>query len=560
MNAPLSRVVLGSTLLGCLLVGLLSLGGCTKRELTSVNRPDPNGAVRLALLTNPPDLDPILISDTTSSGIVSKIFDTLLTHDQDLNVVPKLARELPTVSDDRLVYTFKIREGVKFHNGREVKAEDFKYSLERLAQVNSKRNNVVKPILGAEEAIQRAQSGGDTAMEGIKVLDDYTLEITLAEPYYPFLYLMTMDNASVVPREEVEKAGDGFSRKPVGSGPFKLDVWKENDMLRLVANEDYFAGKPKIPEIIMRVIPEPLTRTAEYRAGKLDIVDLTQGMLPRWKGSAHAEDVLQYHQSAILYYGFNLQKEGSPFAGSSDKARKLREAVNWAVDRQFICDRITDGKHSPINGILPPGMPGANTTRPVFTQDLDKAKQLLEEAGHPMGEGLPPVELWFNSQGDNAKIAQAVQNDLGLVGIEISLKQLDWAAFLKATEAGEPAFFRLGWSSSYADPEYYLYFLFHSANHGPNGNSTFYSNPEVDRLIDQSYGVSDPEERLNLLREAEKLIVDDYPWLFLTSVREALLVKPYIKNFNPTALDDDSAGGSQVDWSKVEIVPMTSAE
>ena len=147
-----------------------------------------------------------------------------------------------------------------------------------------------------------------------------------------------------------------------------------------------------------------------------------------------------------------------------------------------------------------------------------------------------------------------------MVGIEISLKQLDWAAFLKATEAGEPAFFRLGWSSSYADPEYYLYFLFHSANHGPNGNSTFYSNPEVDRLIDQSYGVSDPEERLNLLREAEKLIVDDYPWLFLTSVREALLVKPYIKNFNPTALDDDSAGGSQVDWSKVEIVPMSSAE
>ena len=555
-----SRTLRSTSLLG--LVLLLALGGlsCGKKKLTSKNIPDPNGAVRLALLTNPPDLDPILISDTTSSGIVSKIFDTLLTHDDELNVIPGLAKELPTVSDDRLVYTFKLREGVKFHNGREVKAQDFKYSLERLAQVNSKRNNVVKPILGAEEAIERAQTGGDTVMEGIKVLDDYTLEITLAKPYYPFLFLMTMDNAAVVPREEVEKAGDGFSRRPVGSGPFKLDVWKENDMLRLVANEDYWAGKPKIPEITMRIIPESLTRTAEYKAGKLDIVDVTQGMLPRWQASDHADDVLLYDQSAILYYGFNLQKEGSPFAGYGDKARKLREAVNWAVDRQFICERILDGKHSPINGILPPGMPGANKTRPVFTQDLEKAKKLLEEAGHPMGEGLEPVELWFNSQGDNAKIAQAVQNDLGLVGIEISLKQLDWAAFLKATEAGEPAFFRLGWSSSYADPEYYLYFLFHSSNHGPNGNNTFYSNPEVDRLIDESYGVADAEERLDLLRRAEELIVADYPWLFLTSAREALLVKPYLKGYNPTALDDDSAGGSQVNWAEIEIVPATTKE
>ncbi len=545
------------TLLTCSALILTNVG-CTSGELSSINRPDPSGKVRLALLTNPPDLDPILISDTTSSGVASKIFNCLLGYDENLNLIPELATSMPEISDDGLVYTFRLRDGIRFHNGRSVTAADWKYSLERLATIASKRPKVVKPILGATVAITNGKKGGDVTIEGLKVVDDLTLQITLEKPYYPFLFLLAMENASVVPKEAV---GPDFSRAPVGTGPFTLAEWKENDRLRLVANPDYFEGAPKISEITMRIIPEPLTRQEEYKAGNLEMVDVTQGMLPRWQSSPnHSEDVRVYPQSAILYYGFNLEKEGSPFAGYSEKARKLREAINWSVDREFICEKILDGRHSPINGILPTGFPGHSKTRPTFTRDLEKARQLLTEAGHPGGEGLPPVELWFNSQGDNAKVAQAVQQNLKEIGIEITLKQLDWAAFIEACDAGEPAFFRLGWVADYPDPENFLYFLFHSSNKGPNGNVSFYDRPEVDALIDQSYFESDPQKRLALLQEAEELILKDFPWLFLTSTMEGILVKPYLKNFNPTAMDDDSAGGSQVQWNRVEIETPSGTE
>ena len=163
-----------------LLVGLV---GCTGGTITSTNPPAPDGTVRLALLTNPPDLDPILVSDTTSDGIASKIFNTLVGYDLDMNLVPELAEALPEVSDDGLVYTFRLREGVKFQNGRTVTAADFKYSLERLASTASKRPNVVKPIVGAQAAIDRGQKGGSTEITGIRAVDDRTLEITLEKPY-----------------------------------------------------------------------------------------------------------------------------------------------------------------------------------------------------------------------------------------------------------------------------------------------------------------------------------------------------------------------------------------
>ncbi len=541
-----------------LAAGCLSFSGCTGGTIHSKNTPAADGSIRIALLTNPPDLDPILVSDTTSDGIASKIFNTLLGYDGDLNLVPDLAEAMPTVSPDGLVYTFHIRSGVRFHNGRVVTAADFKYSLERLASTSSKRPNVVKPILGAEAAIERGHTGGDTTIEGIRAIGDLTLEIRLEKPYYPFLFLMAMMNAAVVPHEEVEAKGTAFSREPVGTGPFRLVEWRENDRLELVRNDDYFKGAAKIPAIHFRVIPEPLTRGEEYKAGNLDLLDLTQGMLPRWRNSPHAEDVLVYPQASLLYYGFNLKKEGSPFAGYSDKARKLREAMNWAVDRVFICEKIMDGRYAPSNGIIPPGVPGHIAERPAFVRDLEKARALLVEAGHPNGEGLPEVELWFNSQGDNAKIAQVVQQSISEVGIQVSLKQLDWAAFIEACDAGEPGFFRMGWVADYPDPENFLYFLFHSDNHGPNGNVTFYERKEVDDLIDRSYLETDAEQRLGILREAEEIIMADWPWLFLTSTNEGILVKPYLEKFAPTAMDDDSAGGSHIPWDRVEVVPVTS--
>lgn len=529
-------------------------GATTPRvAIDSKNTPPADGYFRIALATNPPALDPILVSDTTSDGLATKIFNTLVGYDSELRLVPELAEAMPEISDDGLTYTFRLREGVRFHTGREVVAEDVKYSLTRLASTPSKRFNVIQPIAGADEAKEAARTGAPLEVSGIEAVDPRTVRITLKEPYAPFLYLLAMVNAAVVPQEEVEAKGDRFSREPVGTGPFRLVEWVENDRLVLERHEDYFEGRPVLAGLRYRVIPEPLARQQEYVQGNLELVDVVSGMYDKWSSSNHAEDVLEWPQLAIEYYGFNLEKAGSPYAGRTDEsARKLREAINWAVDRDHICRNILENRRRPANGIVPQGMPGHAEERPAFSRDVERAKRLLAEAGYPEGEGLPPVDLWFNQQGDNAAIAQAVQQDLNGLGIPIRLRALDWAAFLDATDAGEPAFFRLGWVADYPDPENFLFFLFHSSNKGPQGNVTFYDNPEVDRLIDESYAMTDREARLAQLQRAEELILEDHPWLFLTFNKEVILRKPYVEGFEPTGMDDD-VHASQVDWHLVSI-------
>lgn len=392
---------------------------------------------------------------------------------------------------------------------------------------------------------------------GIETPSPHSVVITLNRPYSTFLYLMAMSNASVVPREVVEAKGAMFSRQPVGTGPFRLVEWRENDFLRLERFDGYYRGKPKLAGLHLRVIQESLARQKEYEAGNLDLCDVTSGMYKKWRNSNRAGDVLEWPQLTVLYYGFNLEKEGSPYAGRTDeRARKLRLALNYAVDRDHLCDNVLEGRYTPANGILPLGTQGHDASRPAYKQDLAKARQLLTEAGYPNGEGLPTVQLWLNAQGDNALIAQTVQQDLAQVGVKIELKQLDWAAFIQATDAGEPAFFRLGWVADYPDPETFLFSLFHSSNKGPRGNVTFYDNPVVDGLIDQSYAETDSDLRFGFLRQAEEQILKDVPWLFLTFQKEVILRKPYIKNLHPTGMDDD-VSLAHIEWHEISIEPGT---
>ena len=554
------RLLQFTALLLCpLLAGGMS--GCTSQppssgpqEIQSVAAPSPENIFRIPLMTNPPDLDPILVSDTTSSGVATKLFTSLYDYTPELELEPCLAKEMPTISEDGRVYDIQLRDDVRFTNGRTVTAADMKYSIQRLASVRSKRTNLVEKIVGAKEVIAGASKSQEVSPEipGIEVLGDHSLRITLIESSPPFVNKLAMVNTAAVPREVIEEIGDKFSRNPVGSGPFTLAEWKEGVSLKLTANQDYFEGAPKLAGIHYRVIPEPLAQLEEYKAGNFDILAATQGVYPKWKNSNRANEVLFWPSLAVQYYGFNLKKEGSPYAGYSDSARKLREAVNLAVDRKFLGEILLEGRSYPANGILPPGIFGHNSERPAFTQDVEKAKALLAEAGYPNGEGLPPVDLWFNTQGDNSKIAQAVQADLKKVGIEIGLKMLDWAAFIEATDAGEPPFFRLGWVASYPDAEYFLASLFHTKNQGSQGNVSFYSNPEVDKLIDDSYAETDPAKRVELLKQAESRIIADSPWLFLLFGQETVLLKPYVRNYNPTGMCDD-VQGNYVRWHLVEI-------
>ena len=241
------------------LVTLLSL--VLVVALPTAAQPRRGGTFRVAFQSDPPTLDPQLASDTSSSAVIHQLFDGLVELDEKLQVQPSIAEKW-TVSGDQRVYTFSLRRGVKFQNGREVKAADFKYSLERAAK--GKTPWVVEKILGAPEVIK----GQGKEIRGIRVVNDSTIELTLERPFAPFLMLMAHDPAFVVPREEVERLGEKeFGSKPMGTGAFRFVSWRHDDQVVLEAFKDHFRGAPYLDRVVYRIIPDENTRFQEYKTG-----------------------------------------------------------------------------------------------------------------------------------------------------------------------------------------------------------------------------------------------------------------------------------------------------
>src|SRR5947208_2750481 len=243
------------------------------------------GTLRAVFGSDPPTLDPAHATDLTSSAVIRQVFDALLELDETLRVVPALARRWTTSADAR-VYTFLLRDGVRFHNGRALTAADVKYSLERAAK--GKRPWVVEKITGARAFI--SGNAGDIA--GIRVVDDLTVELHLDQPFAPFLSLIAYDAASIVPREEVDRRGSGFASHPVGTGAFRFVSWRRDDQVILERFPEHFRGPALLDRVVFRIIPAEITRYNEYMAGQLDMSDIPTGRCraaqadPRLKGEA----------------------------------------------------------------------------------------------------------------------------------------------------------------------------------------------------------------------------------------------------------------------------------
>ena len=500
----------------CILVALLAaaLWGCFggKRDLSNT--------LVCQFMTDPPSLDPAHSTDTTSGTATALIFDGLVDLDPlTLKVVPAVARSWD-ISEDRLTYTFHLRRDVKFHNGREVKAGDFLYSFERTLDPDtaSERAWVLEFIKGANEV----HAGKAKKIEGVRVLDDYTLSTTLTHPYPLFLQLLTMDAATPVPREVAEKWGDDFVDHLVGCGPYKFVRFKRYAIVELEAFDDYYEGRPKIDRIEFKVIPRTEVALMSYLDGQLDILEnLPTGRVKEMQRK-YPEEVKIWPILGVYYIGINNQEP--PFKGNL----KLRQALNYAINKKAICDVITEGVCTPAMGILPPGIPGYNPNLTGYPYDRERARRLLAEAGYPGGRGLENIKLWYNIDQGHERICTQVQNDLEDVGIKTTLRNLDWGSYLKACEDGEPLLMRMGWIADMPDPENFLYILLHSEKIGST-NYSRYINPAFDELVENAMHTADPEERIALYQKAEKMAVDDAVWIFVYYYGDVMMRKPHVK-------------------------------
>jgi oligopeptide transport system substrate-binding protein len=466
---------------------------------------------RYRLANDPPTLDTIHSTDTLSATVVFRIFEGLVDQDpMTLEVIPSLAEKWE-ISPDGLVYTFHLKKGVKFHNGRELKSEDFRWSFERCLNPSSRSERmwILLPIKGAEDI----KNGKTPTLSGLATPDDYTVVITLEKPFAPFLSYLCMESGRAVAKESV--SGDQFT--PIGTGPYKFISWEHDIRVSLGAFEDYHGQKAMIKRIDYEIIPDVGVAFQKFGAGELDFVnEIPPGQLKLIK-ERFPEQLKVWPFLRNEYIGFNLTRP--PFKDNL----KLRQALCWAVDRKSIVDSIFEGAAIPANCILPPGIPGRDDAIEGYGFDLAKASKLLAEAGYPGGKGLPEITLWYNNNETHQQNVQFIQSTFSQIGVQVRLKSLDWAAYLKACDNLEPDMYRLGWVADIPDADNFLFILLHSSQKGAPGNYSGYSNPEFDKLVSEARVSLDTEKRIELYKKADRMATEDACWILLNYSMERVL-------------------------------------
>ena len=557
-HAHALTAVLTVLLFAAVLMVSLGLAACRHRP-QDVGTPAQrlSGILRLPLNSDVPTLDPIHIVDVRSAAVARQVFSTLIRFDSDLRIIPDLADGWE-VSEDRMLLTFHLKHGARFTNGREVTAEDFVYSFTRLADPAnaSERATLLRDVKGYSELRQ----GKTKLLAGVSAPDKYTFKIELTKPYAPFLSSLAMTNFSVVPREEVQKdveLGTGYwSRHPVGSGPFKVAEWQPDSYIRLEANPDYFGAKPFLSGVLYKVIPDPTTQFEAYNTGELDASIIPVGSLRRVQSDpVLKKELLRQPLLVVQFYAFNMEKKPwKDFPFESKQA--LRQALNYAIDREYIANEILEGRYEPFVGVIPPGLKAwynpENKLRPRYTYNVDKARDLIEEAGHPGGLFLPRIPMYYNNFAEYPQIAVQVADFLHDISIKVEPQVLEWGTFLDTMQTGDFVLGRSGWVADFPDPDSFVWQLLASENKGPLGNWARYSNPKFDELVEKARVEFDVQKRKLLYWQAEQIALDDAPWLFLFTQVNNMLLKSRVHGVRLSGMDVD-ASLPNVDLSKVYI-------
>jgi ABC-type transport system substrate-binding protein len=490
--------------------------------------PADDGVYRRPIGNDPATLDPAVINDIYGRSVAQQIFDGLVSFDQTLAITPSLA-QFWRASRDGLTWTFTLRKGVRFHHGRELTADDVVYSLARVLdpRLKSTAADLFTNIRGAPEF----QRGETSRVTGLIALDRYTVQVSLTETSVPFVSLLAIGQAKIVPRDLAERDPAGFGVKPVGTGPFRFERWERGREIVLAANPDYFDGPPRLSRLVYRIFPGgQLDRVyEEFVKGDLeDTQPPTRDYRRAITGGRHM--YVRRPMFSVRFYGFNTRIK--PLDD-----RRVRQAIITAVDRAAIIEGAHIGKYTLARGIVPPGTLGFNPALVAPGYDPGRARTLLAQAGYPGGRWLPRIEIWCSVTNDAIQREhELIGRELGAVGVQAEFKYLpDWPAFSKALAEGRLPVFLYAWYADVPDPDSFLTKLFHSSS--PQ-NFTRYRNPVVDELLEAARIAPDPQRRVELFRRAEQLIVDDAVILPVWHYNYERLFQPWVRSVEVNGLGD----------------------
>lgn len=498
------------------------------------------GAFRWRQAEDAPNLDPALMEDVQSINFSQNMYDGLMQFNPEtLAVEPSIAQTY-TVNADATVYTFKLRKDVEFNDGTPLTAKDVVYSWNRLlSNPKAPYSFVFDDIKGAKEVVASATSTDTTAtkiteVSGLKVVDDYTLEVTLnqASAYFlpqTALWSYWVVNQKVVGSDPMNSdwAQKAETMRGAGSGAYQVKEWVRNDHMVLEAVDNYWGEvKPSVKEINILIIADGNTAQLRYESGQLDSSEIFVADFARIQGDATlSKELNAVPQASTMWIGMNALT--GVFAQSGgDKALKLRQAIAYAIDREDLIDKALDGVGAPATTLVPQGVPGYKAYDP-YPFDPAKAKQLLAEAGYPNGEGLK-LTYATREREDQIRVGTVIQaqlkQNLGIPNIEV--QPVPWSTFLGERRNHKYEFFYGRWGQDYPDPQNWLYALKYST---VDQNNEGWKNTEFDTLVDQANKLADParkDERFALYNQAEKIMLDDAAIVPVYQASLNFLLKP----------------------------------
>jgi peptide/nickel transport system substrate-binding protein len=455
--------------------------------------------------------DPAIGYDWQNWSMIKSLFDGLMDYKPGTTeLIPDLA-ESYTISEDGLVYTFKLRPGVKFHNGRELTATDIKYSIER--SVNPETQSPGQGFFGHIKGFDEMAAGSAKELSGITTPDDRTVVIELSQPDATFLQIVAINFAFAVPREEVEKYGPDFGRNPVGTGAYKMTEWTLGQRVVFERNPDYFRkDAPHLDKIIFEVGQDPSVALLRLKRGEVDVLGdpIPSANFLEEKNDPANKDMIV--EGGLLHTGYiTMNTTEAPFDN-----KLVRQAVNMAINKERVI-RIVNGRGVMANQPLPPAMPAYDKSYKGYAYDPEKAKELLAEAGYPNGF---ETALYAMNTDPNPRIAQSFQQDLAAVGIKAEIKALAQATVIDAGGQGAAPMLWSGgmaWIADYPDPSNFYGPILGCGGAVPGGwNWAKYCNEEIDALAAKADAMASADmadERIEMWRQIYDKIMDDAPWV-----------------------------------------------
>ena len=531
-----------------LIVAGLVLGACGSSSEdtttpTDSSTPVAGGTYNYPLTANPVSIEPVNAQESEGMQVAHQVFEGLVKYQMndkgEMEAVPNIAESWETT--DSQTWTFYLKKGVMFSApvSREVVAQDF---VEGWNYVTDPKNQsyvsyILSPVEGSDDG--GYQVDPKVGLTGVKAIDDYTLEVKLRYPFSEFYMTLGHTVASAWPLDYAKEIGKkAFSQKPVGTGPYMVESWSNNQDIQLVKNPDYWDTENAgyVDNINMPIIPESQTVWLEFQKGSLDYSVVPPGQVAAAEANPKVESgewsAKKWPNLAVYFIGMNMTDK------TLGPNLELRKAIAMSTDAVNVINIVNEGVSLPAAGYVPEGIPGYVPEQSPYAYDPEAAKTIVDGLGT-----LPSLAYWYNTDEGHQKIGEVLQAGWAAAGIDVKLSNFEWGTFLdklsKGNSGGGSQLFRMGWIGDYPSMDNFLYPLFQSSQ-ARTGSYTFYANTQVDDLIQQARSTVDNQQRYNLYAQAEKLILTDMPAAPLYFYRDFRVTNNRIGGFihNPMGFTD----------------------